>query len=592
MFRYALERLFDYMFQYLVSNLLQVKESENQETTETVNSALQLSATEESHSQTARDGTLLAEDNETDSVDKCCHIQVCFMDPIQKQIIKYNMTVKQSMKVVDVKKELCDQLKDNIDNWSNLAILFMGKELENNLEISGCDLGDYSMLHALDSSKVTRNTRSTDENIEQVNVPLSKLPTKLTTIDNSEILSANDLIADNAQQTATDNSGNKEKLYFFVYCQACDALRSGKLRVACDQCENGSILFSREPQDWSDVLTAGRIECKCFTPGCTGKVARFYFKCIDEAGHDHHHHQQQEKAKTSARVNTAEAVTPLNRLRRNNIGVSCLACLDSTVEVVLVFPGCDHVICLPCFRDYCKTALSERNLVWVDALGYTVNCPMDCEGSSIESAHLNLLEEHFYSLYARFSSEELVLRRGGMLCPHSNCDQALYPEKMPPTSCEVTECPKCRLVYCLLCTYEGVYAPVSCPYEGLIEQTNAELCASAQQADDTEMTIRPSTYLASLVEKFSLLRSLARSVTGAAGSGAGSAQAAPTRWQDTMSRLKIREIAKPCPKCRTPTERNGGCMHMICTRKRCNYNWCWICLTEWNTECMATHWFG
>ncbi len=122
MFRYALERLFDYMFQYLVSNLLQVKESENQETTETVNSALQLSATEESHSRTARDGTLLAEDNETDSVDKCCHIQVCFMDPIQKQIIKYNMTVKQSMKVVDVKKELCDQLKGKFQQNNTLCV--------------------------------------------------------------------------------------------------------------------------------------------------------------------------------------------------------------------------------------------------------------------------------------------------------------------------------------------------------------------------------------------------------------------------------------------------------------------------------------
>ena len=32
------------------------------------------------------------------------------------------------------------------------------------------------------------------------------------------------------------------------------------------------------------------------------------------------------------------------------------------------------------------------------------------------------------------------------------------------------------------------------------------------------------------------------------------------------SSLTIRVTSKPCPGCRTPTERSGGCMHMICTK--------------------------
>jgi len=46
------------------------------------------------------------------------------------------------------------------------------------------------------------------------------------------------------------------------------------------------------------------------------------------------------------------------------------------------------------------------------------------------------------------------------------------------------------------------------------------------------------------------------------------------RWIDQLdpsSVVAIRLTTKPCPKCRTPTERDGGCMHMAC---------------------MANHWFG
>ena len=39
------------------------------------------------------------------------------------------------------------------------------------------------------------------------------------------------------------------------------------------------------------------------------------------------------------------------------------------------------------------------------------------------------------------------------------------------------------------------------------------------------------------------------------------------RWMGAdPSSLTIRVTSKPCPGCRTPTERSGGCMHMICTK--------------------------
>lgn len=124
MFRYALEQLFDYMFQYLVGNLLSNYEDGDDQQTRTV-ASLATPETDESRSQAVvHDGTLPAFDRAADNVDKCFHIQVCYMDPVQRQMVNYNMTVKRSMKVADVKRELCDQLKGTFFCASTVWFLF------------------------------------------------------------------------------------------------------------------------------------------------------------------------------------------------------------------------------------------------------------------------------------------------------------------------------------------------------------------------------------------------------------------------------------------------------------------------------------
>ncbi|XP_042483690.1 probable E3 ubiquitin-protein ligase ARI8 [Macadamia integrifolia] len=43
---------------------------------------------------------------------------------------------------------------------------------------------------------------------------------------------------------------------------------------------------------------------------------------------------------------------------------------------------------------------------------------------------------------------------------------------------------------------------------------------------------------------------------------------------------------KPCPKCKRPIEKNHGCMHMTC-RAPCNFEFCWLCLSEWSGHSIA-----
>ncbi len=46
--------------------------------------------------------------------------------------------------------------------------------------------------------------------------------------------------------------------------------------------------------------------------------------------------------------------------------------------------------------------------------------------------------------------------------------------------------------------------------------------------------------------------------------------------------LFIRAHTRMCPKCRSPIEKNGGCMHMTC--RKCKHEFCWICFADWRSH--------
>ncbi|KAJ6632823.1 E3 ubiquitin-protein ligase parkin [Pseudolycoriella hygida] len=413
-----------------------------------------------------------------------------------------------------------------------VKIIFAGRELDDNIIIEECDLGEKSILHAvkarprkknLDKHDLERNV--IEEGIEESS---SSKPLSQTLVDLQ--------LENEERENISDELKERSKAHFFVHCSQCKELCPGKLRVRCSICKGGAFTVHRDPECWDDVLKAHRIHGCCENheiPCVTNDqgdlpFAEFYFKCARHSS-----------------GGESDFAAPLNLIKINIKNVPCLACTD-VVDTVLVFPcASGHVTCLDCFRQYCLSRLMDRQFICHPDIGYTLTCPARCDNSFIEEIHhFKLLPKQHYDRYQHFAAEEYVLQAGGILCPQPGCGMGLIVGE----DCLKVVCQGCGFVFCKNCL-QGYHLG-----ECLPEAPNSGNAGSCLYEFDPE-------------------------------------RAAYARW-DEASTVTIKVITKPCPQCRTPTERAGGCMHMVCTRSGCGCEWCWVCQTEWTRDCMGAHWFG
>lgn len=439
----------------------------------------------------------------------------------------------------------------------DIKIIFAGKELHNSTVIEECDLGQQSILHAVQN----RHHQKLNKSISSVNT-IEEVTTEGSDFDSTLNSSGSkpmnetliDLPLDEANQTNSSTDEQREtRAHFYVYCsKPCKAVTTGKLRVKCASCGSGAVTVDRDPQCWPDVLHPKRITVHCENELCEPSVssnaetelqvlyAQFFFKCANHIS-----------------LGEDDQAVPLYYIKPNSMSIPCLACTDIR-DTVLVFP-CEgaHVTCLDCFKEYCSVRLRERQFQFDTTKGYyTLPCPAGCPNSFItEVHHFHLLNPQQYEQYQRFGTEEYVLREGGFLCPRPDCGMGIIP---PPIEDGMNE-EECRKIQCFAgCGYVFCRRCLQGFHMGECELQSSE--ASNNKSISNGYTIDPQ-------------------------------KAKDAKW-DEASKKTIQILTKPCPKCRTPTERDGGCMHMVCTRAGCGFQWCWVCQTEWTRDCMGSHWFG
>nr|XP_039265792.1 E3 ubiquitin-protein ligase parkin-like [Styela clava] len=424
------------------------------------------------------------------------------------------MKLPLNIKVCDVKSMLCE---DSNIPFEECEIIFCGKAMQDDKTLNEYTLSSQTTLHVVsyprikDEELISRQQYYVGRNSYLTGIWPHRQHTHFPFIKLQNYLNEEKLCSKHPQ--------------FYVYCKhTCFKVTPGKLRVQCANCKEDSIILQCEPEQWSDVLQAGKIFGQCYSEECGGDVcdAEFYFKCS--------------VCRSPA---PSETAVSLPNVISNIQDVLCLTCLDSCNPVVTFPCSPEHVMCLPCFEEYSRTKLRDRQMIVCENIGYSVTCPMGCEGSFMCDTHLfHILGADEYQMYQAFSAEECLIRKmKGMICPNPKCGTGLFPDipAIFENNTKIT-CSNCGHMFCSNCRES---------YHGTSD------CES----------------------QFPLL--------------AGSS----VMVRDYFESIKtIREISKNCPNCKVPTERSGGCMHMTC--KMCLYEWCWNCLTRWNYNCQADHWFN
>lgn len=408
----------------------------------------------------------------------------------------------------------------------------LGQELNDETRIANYDLGQNSILNVVKINEKLIKSKQVDL------FESALLLSTNTEANDSQLLEqksndADDFIYLNKDGTETNikqmNDPNLVKLtedkksYFFCYCSArsCRKITKGKLRVKCASCKESTLIVEQRPCSFSDVLEKGRIKGKCQNHNCKGVYAEFYFKCssADHQNDENNHQNQQD-----------ERALPLESIKHNSKLMKCPVC-DEVKDSIFTFK-CGHFICLDCFLMYCESKLNSRDLILVDQLGYTLNCPFDCTDSYIENCHyFHILSNRDYERFQDFGAEEYVLRNGGVICPKPNCSQAMLIERTD--NCTKVCCFSCGHLFCFLCKAD--YHEGACSTDVYLDSIrtseSVEVCKSFGQL---------------LKEKLSALS-----------------------W-NKKNADDVKIDIKRCPNksCNCPTERESGCLHITC--KMCN----------------------
>ncbi|XP_066552570.1 E3 ubiquitin-protein ligase parkin isoform X1 [Amia ocellicauda] len=421
-----------------------------------------------------------------------------------------------------------------------LRVIFAGKELPSDGSLQSCDLPQHSTVHVVLASPQQGQRSEVAGGSAQA--PQSHLAVRVDSLTRVD-LSASRLptrpaaVLEDEENRPLDQPGppdRRPRSSFYVFCKTvCKAVQPGKLRVRCHKCKQGTLTLSRGPSCWDDVLLPNRIPGACQFQDCDGSVAEFYLKCGAHPTSD---------SDTSVAL---DLITP------NSRGIPCIACTDVTSPVLVYQCASRHAICLDCFRLYCVTRLNDRQFIHDAQIGYSLPCAAGCPDSLIkELHHFHALGEEQYERYLRYGAEECVLQMAGVLCPAPGCGAGLLPEPgQRRVQCQQGDGLGCGFVFCREC--KASYHDGDC---------SAALLPGPRDA---------------VMQGFVTDEEAARQAS----------------WE-RATRETIQNTTRPCPRCRAPVEKSGGCMHMTCPQAQCRFEWCWLCGVEWNRECMGDHWFG
>jgi len=205
---------------------------------------------------------------------------------------------------------------------------------------------------------------------------------------------------------------------------------------------------------------------------------------------------------------------------------TCLICFDTLSASETFALNCGHRYCRDCWKGYLEVKIKDG------AACVMARCPSPkCRAIVHEQAYKKLISPQLYERYNIFLLRSFVDDNTQIKwCPAPGCTNAIKCERInrkQPVKCA------CGFCFCFRCADSeiGDHNPVICEH----------LEKWLQKASDESENVK---------------------------------------WMIANT--------KRCPKCRSPIEKNGGCMHMTCRIASCGFEFCWLCRGPWTEHGSAT----
>lgn len=207
-----------------------------------------------------------------------------------------------------------------------------------------------------------------------------------------------------------------------------------------------------------------------------------------------------------------------------NGSVTCEVCYDDHDPSEMMAMPCGHEFCMDCWKGFCINAVMEEGPSCV-----RTTCPeAGCSEVVTEEEMKASLEKEEPKILDRYRSFQLRSfvdsNKLTRWCPGLGCERIANAVSASAAEQDdnVAHCERCQICFCILCGEEP-HAPSGC-------KDLAKWNEKCRNESETANWILANT--------------------------------------------------KSCPKCVSRIEKNQGCNHMTC--QRCKYEFCWICMGDWN----------
>jgi len=200
----------------------------------------------------------------------------------------------------------------------------------------------------------------------------------------------------------------------------------------------------------------------------------------------------------------------------------CLVCMDDYKNADSFALPCGHRYCSVCWQNYLEVKINDG------AECITAKCMAPkCKCVVHEEAYKKIVSPKLFEAYSKFLLRSFVDDNPKVKwCPSPNCTNCVRCERQQRK--EAVQC-GCGFRFCFKCSDVeiGDHMPADCEHVDMWRQ---------KAADESE------------------------NVT----------------WMIANT--------KKCPQCRSPIEKNGGCMHMTCRKNAggCGFEFCWLCRGAWS----------